>query len=314
MAKRDFYEVLGVSRTASDKDIRDAYRRLARKYHPDVNPNDRSGEARFKEVSQAYEVLSDPGKRKKYDRLGHDWQQLEAAEKAGANVGGFGGYRSSRGGAGVDFGYAPGEGADVGDLFEQLFGARRGRTGGRRSGTLRGQDVDYPVSISLEEAFGGTERTIQVQRPDGRLQGLEVKIPAGVSDGSRVRVAGKGRPGLGGGPAGDLNLAITILPHARFRRDGNDLHTTVKLPLYQAVLGGEAFVPTPKGTRLALRLPPETQNGQRFRLAGQGMPRLESTGRGDLYAEIEVQLPTRLSDRERQLFAELAALRDGRGQ
>jgi len=170
------------------------------------------------------------------------------------------------------------------------------------------------LSISLEEAFAGTQRTIQLQRSDGSLQALEVKIPAGVTDGSRVRVAGKGGPGSAGGPAGDLYLVISVSPHPRFRREGEDLHTTVRVPLYAAILGGEAFVPTPKGTRLALRLPPETRNGQRFRLAGQGMPRLASRARGDLYAEIEVQLPTGLSDRERELFGELAALRDGRGQ
>ena len=314
MAKRDHYQVLGVSRTASDKEIRDAYRKLARKYHPDVNPNDKLGATRFKEVSEAYEVLSDPEKRRKYDRFGHNWQQFEAADKAGANVGGFGGYRTSPGGASVDFGSAPGAGADFGDLFEQLLGGRRARTGGRRSGPVRGRDVDYGLSVSLEEAFAGTQRTIQVQKPDGSLQALEVKIPAGVTDGSRVRVAGKGGPGLGGGPAGDLYLVIGVLPHPRFRREGEDLHTTVKVPLFEAILGGEAFVPTPKGTRLALRLPPETRNGQRFRLTGQGMPRLASRARGDLYAEIEVQLPTGLSDRERQLFRELAELRDGRGQ
>jgi curved DNA-binding protein len=320
MAKRDYYQVLGVARTASDKDIRNAYRKLARKHHPDLNPNDKAAESTFKEISEAYEVLSDADKRKKYDRFGHNWQQVEAAEKAGAasgGFGGFGGYRSSRGGPGVDFGpdvdFGPGMGTDgLGDIFEQLFGGARGRSGGRRGGPLRGQDIDQPVSITLEEAFAGTLRKMQIQQPDGTMKTLEVKIPPGVTDGSRVRVAGKGGPGGGGGTPGDLNLVISVLPHARFRREGDDLYTTVEVPLHVAALGGEVFVPTPKGSRLALRLPPETQNGQRFRLAGQGMPRLGSSTRGELYAEVKVHLPTRLSERERQLFAELGALRGGR--
>ena len=306
MAKRDYYQVLGVARGASDKDIRNAYRKLARKFHPDLNPNDKASEAKFKELSEAYEVLADPGKRKKYDRFGHEWQQVEAAERAGVNVGGPGGFRGSPGARNVNFG-ATIEADDLGDLFEQLLGGRGAR--GRRNGPVRGQDVDYPISISLEEAFAGTLRTIQIQQPDGGFQTLEVKIPPGVTDGSRVRVAGKGEPGRAGGASGDLYLVVSVQPNARFRREGNDLYTTVDVPLLKAVLGGEVFVPTPRGTQLALRLPSETQNGQRFRLAGQGMPRLGSEARGDLYAEIRVVLPSKLSERERRLFAELAELR-----
>jgi curved DNA-binding protein len=303
MAKRDYYQVLGVGRTASDKEIRNAYRKLARQHHPDLNPNNKSAELKFKEIGEAYDVLSDPDKRKKYDRYGHDWQRVEAAEKAGAGVD-FGSYRTSRGGPSVDFGQGMGSDS-FGDLFEQLFGGARGS----RNGPARGQDIEYSAPISLEEAFSGTLRTIQLQQPGGQAQRLEVKIPAGVTDGSRVRVAGKGSPGRNGGSPGDLFVVTTIAPHPRFRREGDDLSTTIDVPLHQAVLGGEVFVPTPKGTRLALRLPPETQNGQRFRLAGQGMPRLGSNSRGDLYAEVKVQLPTRLTPRERELFAELAESR-----
>jgi DnaJ-class molecular chaperone len=308
MPRRDYYQVLGVSRTATDKEIRNAYRKLARQYHPDLNPNDKAAEAHFKEIGEAYEVLSDADKRKKYDRFGPSWQQAEAAEKAsaGVNFGDFRSYRTTSTSGVEDSGF--------GDILEELLGGMGGiggvgrSRGGRRNGPLRGGDLDYPISLSLEEAYSGTLRTIQVQPPDGQLQTIEVKIPAGVSDGSRVRVAGKGNPGLGGGASGDLYLVVSIQPHPQFRRDGNDLSTIVDVPLHQVVLGGEVLVPTPKGTRLALKLPPETQNGQRFRLAGQGMPKLGG-GRGDLFAEIKVALPTRLSERERELFAELAALR-----
>ena len=308
MAKRDYYEVLGVGRSASDKDIRSAYRKLARQHHPDVNPGDKAAEAKFKEIQEAYDVLSDADKRKKYDRHGHSWERVEAAEKAGVNVGDFGPFTYNQSG-GTNFG-GTFETDDIGDLFEQILG-RGGRRGGRRSGPTRGRDIDYQVAVSLEEAAAGTLRTLQLQRPDGSLQTIEVKIPAGVTEGSRVRVAGKGEPGLGGGEAGDLYLVVTLLPHPRFRREGDELHTTIEVPLHRAVLGGEVHVPTPKGSRLALRIPPETQNGQRFRLAGQGMPRLSSSTRGDLYAEVKVVLPTGLNDRERQLFEELATLRGG---
>jgi DnaJ-class molecular chaperone len=306
MAKRDYYEVLGVARTASDKEVRNAYRKLARQYHPDVNPNDKAAEERFKEVSEAYEVLSDADKRKQYDRHGHAWQQAEAAAKAGFRVddlGGFGGARRTRSGP-MPPGY---DDASLDELFQELLGRGRGQRG--RSGPLRGRDIDYPVSVTLEETTVGTMRTLQLQRPDGSLQTLEVKIPAGVTDGSRVRIAGKGEPGANGGSPGDLFLVVSLLPHPRFRREGDDLHTVVEAPVHLAALGGEVHVPTPKGSRLALRIPPETQNGQRFRLAGQGLPRLGGDSRGDLYAEVTVVMPKGLSDRERQLFQELAAIR-----
>lgn len=308
MAKRDYYQILGVGRGASDKEIRNAYRKLARKHHPDLNPSDKAAEARFKEASEAYEVLSDPEKRKLYDRFGAEWQKAAAAEKAGVNVGGdFGGFHTSGRGSTVDFG-TDFDANGLGDIFDQLFG---GGSRARASRPRRGQDIEYRASITLEEAYAGTLRTLQVRRPDGSSQSLEVKVPAGVKDGSRVRVAGKGGPGVAGGPAGDLYLVTSIVPHSLFRREGDDLHTGVEVPLHTAVLGGEVFVPTPKGTRLALKLPAETQNGQSFRLSGQGMPRLGGSGRGDLYAEIKVVLPAKLSQRERELFGELAALRGG---
>src|SRR4051794_9345279 len=191
VTKQDYYQVLGVARGASEKEIRQAYRRLARQYHPDLNPNDKAAEARFKEIGEAYEVLSDADKRKKYDRYGANWQQAEAAERSGAAAGGFSNFGTAgRRRTTVDFG---GEDDGLGDIFDQFFGG--GRTSARR-GPRRGEDVDYSVPVSLEQAFSGTVRTIQLQQRDGTLQKLEVRIPAGVTDGSRVRVAGKGGPGL----------------------------------------------------------------------------------------------------------------------
>jgi DnaJ-class molecular chaperone len=307
VAKRDYYDVLGVARTASDKEIRNAYRKLARQHHPDLNPNDKAAEAKFKEISEAYEVLSDKEKRGKYDHGGLDWQQREAAERYAAAAANMGGYRTAPTETVYDFDFSS-DPDGFGDLFEQLLGGARTR-GGRAAGPRKGRDREYPVAVSLAEALSGATRTIQIQQPGGPTQTLEVKIPAGVAEGSRVRVAGKGGAGANGGPAGDLFLVISVQPDPRFQREGDELHTVVEVPLYRAVLGGEVFVPTPKGGRLALKLPAETQNGQRFRLAGQGMPRLGSQQRGDLYAEISVVLPSKLSDRERELFGELAALR-----
>ncbi len=316
MAKRDYYEVLGVSRTAPEKEIRQAYRKLARKSHPDLHPNDKQAEARFKEIGAAYDVLSDADKRKKYDRWGHDWEKIEQAQQAGAAAGAgagpFGGNSRWGGSRGATVNDVPIDDEVLGGLFDSLFGG--GRTGRRTTvgGPRSGEDYDHPITVTLEEAFTGATRLIQVQGADGSVRKIEVKIPAGVSDGSRVRVAGQGGPGRGGGSAGDLYLAVSIQPDPRFSRDGSDLIVAVDVPLYTAILGGEVHVPTPKGTRLALKLPPNTQNGQRFRLGGQGMPRPEAPGsRGDLYAEVRVVLPTNLSERERGLFQELAGQRGG---
>jgi curved DNA-binding protein len=308
--KQDYYQLLGVSKGASEKDIRQAYRRLARQHHPDLNPGDKAAETRFKEIGEAYEVLSDAEKRKKYDRYGHDWQQAEAAEKA-AREAGFSGGRWSPGPGGVRFDSADLDDDAFGDLFGNLFGGGAGtRTGYRgRRAAQRGEDYDQPIDVTLDEAFAGSQRTLQVQSADGKLRRLEIKIPPGVSDGSRIRMAGEGGPGVGGGPAGDLYLVVSVRPHPTFRREGDDLHVDVPVPLNTLVLGGEAHVPTLKGTRLALTIPAETQNGRVFRLAGQGMPHLQGGGRGDLYANVKAVLPTNLTERERELFRELASQR-----
>lgn len=306
--KRDYYTVLGVPRTASEKDIKTAYRKLARKHHPDVNPGDNKAESLFKEIGEAYSVLSDPEKRKKYDRWGPDWEKIEQAHAAGGRAGRYTWSGTGPNGGPSTFNF---ESEDLGSLFDQLFGrSASGRTR-VRSAPRKGQDIEQPVDITLEEAFAGTQRTYTIHdQQTGEVRTVEVKIPAGATDGLRVRVAGKGEPGMAGAAAGDLYLIVSVKPHPLFEREGNDLRVKVPTPLYTALLGGEVRVPTPKGTHLALKVPPETPNGQRMRLAGQGMPHLNGSGRGDLYAEIAVQLPKNLTAREKELVAELARQRN----
>lgn len=293
MAGKDFYQILGINRGASDKEIKQAYRKLARKYHPDVNPGDKSAEAKFKEINQAYEVLSDPDKRHKYDQFGGKWQFAEQFAGAGAQP-----YADFRRGSTVfEFGDL-GDGG-LGSIFESLFRDHTfDRTTHTRGRTRRKQVLEQPVELSLEEAYSGTVRTVEV---DGRR--LEVKIPPGVNDGSRIRVAaGDGEQGR------DIYLVISVKPHQYFERKGNDLHVEVPVPLTDTILGSEIEVPTPKG-KLALKIPPETQNGKVFRLAKQGMPHLGNSDRGDLFAKVRVVLPTNLTEREKDLFKELRSLR-----
>ena len=325
MAK-DLYEALGLSRTASEKEIKAAYRRLARKFHPDVNPNDRAAEARFKEINAAHEVLSDPDKRKKYDKWGDRWEMADQLEAAHAGRSAGNAFRSNGGEAFGDFG----------SIFESFF--RRERGGPRAApGNRRGQDVETPVEVSLEEAFNGTTRTVNLQAQEacptcsgsGEVAGaichtcsgagattrprrIEVRIPAGVKTGSRVRVAGEGRPGSGKGAAGDLYLVVTVLPHARLERKGDDLHMEADVPYLDAILGGEVTLNTIDG-RIALRIPELTQNGRQIRLAGKGMPVLGQQGkRGDLFVRVRITVPDALSTEEREHIRSLRELRAGR--
>jgi molecular chaperone DnaJ len=327
MPNKDYYAILGVGRSATDKDIKQAFRRLARKYHPDVNPGDKSAEARFKEVNQAYEVLSDPEKRKKYDQFGDQWQSAEQFAKAGQGAQpGFG-----RGGAYTTYDFS--DLGDLGDLFGgifQGFGSGTGTGSARR--TARPRTLEHPVDVTLDEAYQGTKRVIQLQAEEacptcggtgrvgrtrcttcggsGRLlkpRRLEVKIPPGVGDGSRVRISGQGSEGYGGA-RGDLYLVVRVLPHQLFERKADDLYTEIAIPLVTAVLGGEVGVPTLKG-KVALKVPQETQNGKVFRLAGQGMPHLNDSSKGDLFARVKVLLPTRLTPQEKQLFEQLRTSR-----
>lgn len=273
-----------------DKDIRQAFRKLARQHHPDLNPGDKSAEARFKEIAEAYEVLSDPETRARYDRYGHAWAESGfSAARARTATGRIPDLE--------DLFATPG--GDLGSVFSHLFhwGGRAG------AGSAARQAVDQPVSVTLEEAYSGTTRIINVASRPGASKRLEVRIPAGVREGSRIHVA---TDGMG---AGEIYLVVTVEPHAAFARDGDDLSVKVPIPVHVAVLGGEVQVPTLKGAKLALRIPEETQNGRRFRLRGQGMPKL-SGGHGDLYAEAAIVLPTRLNDEERELFQRLRELRE----
>jgi curved DNA-binding protein len=289
MAGKDYYKILGVDRKAGERDIKQAYRKLARQYHPDVNPGDKSAEEKFKQINEAYEVLSDKEDRQKYDKYGDQWQhaeQFEQAQRQQASSRDFG-----QGGPRVF--YSEG---DFGSIFDDLlrgFGTGRGQAQPRRA-----QSLEHPVEVTLEEAYRGTTRTLSFA--DGKR--LEVKVPAGVRTGSRVRLAGKGARG------GDLYLKVTVKPHPTFERRGDDLLVGVSVPLVVAMLGGEAQVPTLKG-KVALKIPAETQNGRTFRLAGQGMPHLGNKSSGDLMASVRVVLPTKLSAREKELFKQLGELR-----
>jgi curved DNA-binding protein len=321
MEYKDYYKILGVDRGASEKDVKRAYRRLARQFHPDVNPDDKRAEERFKEINEAHEVLSDPEKRAKYDQLGASWRQWQ---HTGHDPGQFdwsqwfggapGGVRVEWGGdLGDLFG---GAGADLfSDFFRGLFGgmggtgrtrtadAPFGRTTSQR--TQRGQDLEAPVEITLEEALHGT---IRVLEREGRR--IRVKIPPGARSGTKVRVAGKGSSGRGGGPSGDLHLNVTVRPHPAFQREGNDLRCNVHLDLYTAVLGGQVRVPTLNGD-VSLKIPAGTSGGKTFRLRGKGMPNpRQPKQRGDLLATVEIQVPQRLDARERELFEELGRLRE----
>ncbi len=290
MAFKDYYEILGVDRNATDAEIKKAYRKLARQYHPDINPGNKDAEARFKEINEAYEVLSDKEKRAKYDRFGRDWQRYQNMPDFGDfGVGGFGA-------------------GDFADIFETLFGGGRG---GRSSVTYRtkGQDIEQSVDITLEEAFNGTQRTLQIQSSNGAMRSITVKIPPGVDNGSRVRISGEGAPGMGGGPRGDLYLVINVLPHSRFERRGDDLYVRTPVDLYTMLLGGEVKVPVMGGKTVTLKVPAGTQNGKVMRISGQGMPRLRDPHtRGDMYVTLDVSLPASLSPRERELVEQLRAL------
>ena len=317
MEFKDYYATLGVSKTASEKEIKQAFRKLARKFHPDVNASDKSAEARFKEINEAYEVLGDATSRKKYDELGANWRMYEQAGPTGRPPGGA--WSSGGGGGGFrtmtqeEMESMFGDANPFSDFFNTFFGG--GFTagspgGGRPQGQTRarpGRDVEHEMELTLEDAFHGTLRRLSMQQVDGQPRTVDVRIPAGVTDGSRVRVAGEGEPGAGGAQSGDLFLRVHLVPHPVFERKGRDLYTKVAVPVTTAVLGGQADVQTLAGKPARLRIPALTQNGQMFRLKGYGMP---STGKadekGDLYARVEAELPTQLTNEERAHYEALA--------
>lgn len=296
---KDYYRILGVDRNASDKDIKAAYRKLARKYHPDVNPGDKAAEEKFKEVSEAYEVLSNKEKRARYDQFGQYWEQAGAAgaqpgwETFTFDYGGPGGER-------IDFGES-----GFSDFFEMLFGQSRGRGGAattrRTRAPTRGRDIETEMEISLEDAFSGARKTFTL---GGRR--IEVTIPKGVKDGQRIRLAKQG----GEGPAGrgDLFIRVKIRPHPVYERKDDDLYIDVPVDYTAAALGGEAQVPTMSG-RVTMKIPPGTSSGKVFRLPGQGMPKLRENGRGNLYAKVRVTIPEKLPDQERRLLEQIRKTR-----
>jgi len=325
MAGKNYYKILGVNNSATAKEIKRAYRSLARKYHPDLNPGDKSSEEKFKEINEAYEVLSDSDKRQKYDRFGDQWQYAEQfvrPEQGGVR------WNSAQGGRVF-------ESSDLGSIFGDLFGDRGTSFRGRQY-TRRGQDVSYPVEVTLEEAYHGCQRAIQLQEDNpctacggtGRvgsrvctmcngsgkvvnLKRIEVKIPQGVKDGSKIRIAGQGEIGYAGGTRGDLYLVVEVLPHQSFERKEDDLYIEIPVPLVTAMLGGEVQVPTLDG-KLSLKIPEGTQNGKVFRLRGKGMPRLNDSSYGNMFARVKVVLPTKITVEERQLFERLRSLRKAR--
>jgi molecular chaperone DnaJ len=331
MATKDYYKILGVSRNATEKDIKKAYRQLARKYHPDVNPGNKSAEAKFKEINEAHEVLSNAQNRKKYDKYGDQWQHADEFEKA-AQSSPWGSAKQRTYTRSFDFGDL----GDLGSIFENLYGGMG--TGTRRAKRpTKPASVEHPIEVTLEEAYNGSSRIFQLQTQapcptcggsgqSSKVRGkacptcggvggfikpkrIEVKIPRGVTDGSKIRLAGEG----GIGPTGaksDLYLTVKLLPNKLFERKEYDLYVDISVPLVTAMLGGEVEVPTPRG-KVALKIPAETQNGKVFRLAGKGMPQIKKQAQGNLYARVKVVLPASLTDKEKQLFEQLRALRPG---
>ncbi|HEY3683080.1 MAG TPA: DnaJ C-terminal domain-containing protein [Streptosporangiaceae bacterium] len=304
--QRDFYEILGVSRTADQGEIQRAYRKLARAYHPDVN-KDPGAEERFKEVAEAYNVLSDPEQRRRYDAFGPDFRQVpedvdpdewaRSRSYAGAGRGGAG----RGGGRRVNFGFGGTDGIDIDDLLGGMFGGS-----GRGWGPMPGADQEAEIELSIEDAFTGGQRSITLDGPGGRRT-LDVRIPPGVTDGQRIRLAGQGGRGDGSRP-GDLYLIVRLAPHPRYRAEGRDLYVDLPLSPWEAALGASVALDTPGG-EAKIKVPPGTSSGRRLRLRGRGLPNPRGHP-GDLFAEARVVVPRTLTDEERRLFSELAAASD----
>lgn len=324
MDYKDYYKVLGISKTASEKEIKQAFRKLARKYHPDVNPGDLGAEQKFKEINEAHEVISDPDKRRKYDQLGANWKQYEQYQRPGAGgFPGFGGGGGGRGGVHVEFeggagGFSDffktffGGAADVEDLFGQSGGSFRSQRPGARRGRgpqgfgqappQPGRDISAAIEVTLEEAFHGVVKRLTL---DGDT--IDVRIQKGVKDGSKIRVTGKGEPGAAG--HGNLYLNVQLRAHPVYRREGDDLYVDVPVTFAEAALGGDIEVPTLSG-KVGIKVPAGSQTGRMMRLKGKGMPHLKGGGVGDLFAKIAVVVPKELSEREQELIQELRSLSD----
>ena len=288
----DYYNILGIDKKASEEDIKKAYRKLARKLHPDLNPNDKEAHKKFQAVNEANEVLSDKEKRKKYDQYGKNWQHAEQFEQQRQSQ------QQSQYSGGQQF---SGDGdSDFSGFFESMFGG----TGRSRQAKFRGQDYNAELKLSLSDALETQQQTLAVNGKN-----IRITIPAGIENGQVIKLNGYGAAGVNGGPAGDLYITFSILPHPHFKRSGNDLYTTSTIDLYTALLGGETTVETLKG-RVKLKVNPETKSGTKIRLKGKGMPVYKKEGEtGDLYVTYEVQLPTNLTDEQKKLFTELSNLK-----
>ena len=309
---RDYYETLGVTKTASEDEIKSAFRKLARKYHPDVAKDKKAAEEKFKQINEAYEVLSDPEKRRKYDQLGEHWNQPGGFQPppqwgAGQPGGGFRWGSGENGGVEFEFG-----GTGFSDFFEAFFGGGRGRSafggfGQRETTAERGSDVEADIMVTLEEALHGSMRQVSLRRAGSKkTETYQVKIPRGVREGQRIRLAGQGEAGERGGKSGDLFLRVRLARHPDFSVEGSDLVHEVKIAPWQAVLGDKLIVPTLEGNA-RLKLPPGTQGGQRFRLRERGLSGV-SGQRGDLYVVVQIALPKKLTEREREIWEQLAQL------
>ncbi|HEY0897273.1 MAG TPA: J domain-containing protein [Sphingobacteriaceae bacterium] len=300
----DYYKVLGVDKNASEADIRKAYRKMARQYHPDLNPDDEAAKKKFQEINEANEVLSDPEKRRKYDQYGKDWRHGEEFEKARQQQ-----HQQYAGQSGRDFGGGPEDpfgGGDFSDFFESMFGGG-GFSGRGRHARFRGEDYRATLELNLTDVLETRKQTISVNGKNIRLT-----IPAGVENGQTIKVAGYGGPGMNGGPAGDLYITFTIRNDTGFRREGKDLYADLHTDLYTAILGGETIMETLTG-KVRIKVPPGTQNGTRMKLRGKGLPVYKKAGEaGDLYVTFNVKLPDRLSEREKELFRQLADYHHGK--
>jgi len=298
MAFIDYYKVLGISKTASESDIKKAYRKLARKYHPDLNPNDKVAEQKFKEINEANEVLSNTENRKKYDEYGEHWQHAEEYEKAKHQE------QYQRNTSDKYGGYSE---EDFSDFFGSMFGGGSSRTGGRTGGRevkFRGQDFNAQLKLDLKDVYTTHKRTLTVNNKN-----IRITIPAGVENGQVIKIKGHGGKGVNGGPNGDLYIEFSILNKSQFKRDGHNLYVSVDLDLYKALLGGEIMIDTFDG-KVKLTVKPETQNGTKVKLKGKGFPKYKKEGQfGDLYVTYNIKTPTNLSDKEKELFTELSKLR-----
>ncbi len=295
----DYYKILGIPKTATEKDIKKAYRKLARKLHPDLNPEDKEAERKFKQINEANEVLSNPENRKKYDKYGKDWEHAEAYEKAEQQQRQYqqNQYQRSAGGFNDQ---------DYSSFFESMFGGASSRSRSQQNSLkFRGQDYSAELQFTLEDVYKTHKRTITVNGKKIRLT-----IPAGVKNGQIIKIKGHGGKGINGGPNGDLHIKFTILNHSIFKRDNNNLYTSISLDLYTAMLGGEITIPVFNG-KVKLKIKPETQNGTKIKLKGKGFPVYKKEGQfGDLYITYQIKTPTNLTSEEKELFNKLAKLRN----